>query len=172
MRPSRWDEWNVPESDADRPSGGDDELVSRREDTEVADPKAVQPVVAAMAAERGRPILMPLFPVGPLTPQSPCPHYGPIPIGSVLCCMVCHQSGVDGYSAVKRTDLDDFVARSWKPPEGGDSWSEGDVAEPTQPAEGRQPKSKPTRKTKRADRFPQHQGDPMPTMAESPRPNP
>jgi hypothetical protein len=42
--------------------------------------------------------LEPLFPTGgvPFTPASECPHAGPIPKGSVFCCMVCHKSGKDG----------------------------------------------------------------------------
>ena len=42
------------------------------------------------------PRLVPLFPVVPFTPGSACSHHGPILWGSVLCCMVCHRSGLDG----------------------------------------------------------------------------
>lgn len=38
--------------------------------------------------------VIPLFPVGPLTPSSPCPHRGRIPEGSRLYCVVCDQTGV------------------------------------------------------------------------------
>ena len=48
------------------------------------------------------PRLVPLFPIGPLTPQSTCPHHGPIRPGSVFCCMVCSQSGMDDHPALKR----------------------------------------------------------------------
>jgi hypothetical protein len=53
------------------------------------------------------PCLIPLFPIGPYTPQSPCPHHEPIRPGSELCCMVCHCSGMDGHPALQldaRTD--------------------------------------------------------------------
>lgn len=48
------------------------------------------------------PRLVPLFPIGVLTPGSACPHHGPIRAGSVYCCMVCSQSGVDDHPALKR----------------------------------------------------------------------
>ena len=41
------------------------------------------------------PGLLPLFPIGALTPRSECPHRGPITPGTSLCCMVCHASGFD-----------------------------------------------------------------------------
>ncbi|KAJ3060062.1 hypothetical protein HK102_009685 [Quaeritorhiza haematococci] len=46
------------------------------------------------------PKLTPMFPVGPLTPKSECPHKGPIPEGSPFVCMVCHQSGHDTHPKV------------------------------------------------------------------------
>ncbi|QEH38666.1 hypothetical protein OJF2_72720 [Aquisphaera giovannonii] len=46
--------------------------------------------------------LVPLFPVGPFTPTSRCPHHGPIPKGSDLCCMVCLQSGHDDHPDLRR----------------------------------------------------------------------
>ena len=33
--------------------------------------------------------LLPIFPVGPLTPQSACPHHGPLRPGSRAYCVVC-----------------------------------------------------------------------------------
>ncbi len=48
------------------------------------------------------PRLVPLFPVGAFTPQSTCPHHGPIRAGSSFCCMVCSRSGVDDHPALKR----------------------------------------------------------------------
>ena len=48
------------------------------------------------------PRLVPLFPVGPFTPQSACPHHGTIRSGSMFCCMVCSQSGIDDHPALKR----------------------------------------------------------------------
>jgi hypothetical protein len=48
------------------------------------------------------PHLVPLFPIGHYTPQSQCPHKEPIESGSSLCCMVCHQSGVDKHPSLQR----------------------------------------------------------------------
>jgi len=48
------------------------------------------------------PRLIPLFPVGQYTPQSSCGHPQPFPSGSVLCCMVCHRSGMDEHPALQR----------------------------------------------------------------------
>jgi hypothetical protein len=53
------------------------------------------------------PRLVPLFPIGPFTPQSACPHRGPVRPGSILCCMVCCQSGMDDHPALKRNPLTD-----------------------------------------------------------------
>jgi hypothetical protein len=41
------------------------------------------------------PLLVPLFPVRPLTPTSECGHKTRIRRGSVFVCMVCHKSGQD-----------------------------------------------------------------------------
>ena len=48
------------------------------------------------------PRLIPLFPIGSYTPQSECPHRGPIEEGSALCCMVCHRSGMDSHPGLRR----------------------------------------------------------------------
>lgn len=56
---------------------------------------------------------------------------GPIPSGSRCCCMVCHQTGVESHPDLKETLEDKLALLSWKPPEGGDQWSEFDLAEPT-----------------------------------------
>jgi hypothetical protein len=53
------------------------------------------------------PRLIPLFPIGPFTPQSVCPHRGEIRPGSVFCCMVCSRSGMDDHPALKRDPQDD-----------------------------------------------------------------
>src|SRR5271157_316086 len=64
--------------------------------------------ITASAGRVGRddpnrpPRLVPLFPIGAFTPGSACPHHGPIRAGSVFCCMVCSQSGVDDHPALKR----------------------------------------------------------------------
>jgi hypothetical protein len=43
------------------------------------------------------PRLEPLFPIGPLTPSSPCGHKKKLERGSSFICMVCHQSGWEGH---------------------------------------------------------------------------
>ncbi len=48
------------------------------------------------------PRLVPLFPIGPYTPLASCGHSLPIESGSALCCMVCHQSGLDDHPAMRR----------------------------------------------------------------------
>jgi hypothetical protein len=48
------------------------------------------------------PRLVPLFPIGQYTPSSACAHRVPIERGSTLCCMVCHQSGVDQHPLLQR----------------------------------------------------------------------
>jgi hypothetical protein len=50
---------------------------------------------------RRPPQLVPLFPLGPYTPNSKCPHHGPIESGSVFCCMICHNSGQDDHPALR-----------------------------------------------------------------------
>lgn len=63
---------------------------------------------ASATAEQLRPPrLVALFPIAPFTPLAGCPHRGPIRTGSVLCCMVCHQSGIDGHPAMKRDPVSD-----------------------------------------------------------------
>jgi hypothetical protein len=51
------------------------------------------------------PRLEPFFPIGSYTPHSSCGHYRPIEPGSVLCCMVCHRSGVDDHPTLVRDPL-------------------------------------------------------------------
>jgi hypothetical protein len=41
--------------------------------------------------------LLPLFPVGGLTPSSHCPHHGPIRPGEPVYCVVCHATGFDTF---------------------------------------------------------------------------
>jgi hypothetical protein len=48
------------------------------------------------------PQLVPLFPIGPFTPHSTCPHHEPIQQGSPLCCMICHRSGKDAHPVLLR----------------------------------------------------------------------
>jgi hypothetical protein len=58
------------------------------------------------------PPLIPLFPVGAYTPQSPCPHREPIEKGSAFCCMVCHRSGMDEHPALQRDPQTDPAPES------------------------------------------------------------
>jgi hypothetical protein len=51
--------------------------------------------------------LVPLFPIDSFTPQSKCPHHGPIRPGSLFCCMVCSRTGVDGHPALRRDPATD-----------------------------------------------------------------
>jgi hypothetical protein len=53
------------------------------------------------------PRLVPLFPVGLYTPNSSCAHHRPIECGSLLCCMVCHRSGMDDHPALRRDSATD-----------------------------------------------------------------
>jgi hypothetical protein len=91
------------------------------------------------------PRLEPLFPVGHYTPSSRCPHHGPIPRGSDLCCMICHQSGQDGHPALQ-----------WDPtPERADRDARSDWAA-TGPAPAKragQPPEKETRRQRRRRLF-------------------
>jgi hypothetical protein len=48
------------------------------------------------------PRLVPLFPIEAYTPQASCAHRRPIELGSALCCMVCHISGMDRHPALRR----------------------------------------------------------------------
>src|SRR5262245_16204645 len=60
------------------------------------------------------PLLIPFFPVGPFTPHSECGHSLPMKDGSLLCCMVCHCSGMDGHPAL-RPDLSSESVRETAP---------------------------------------------------------
>jgi hypothetical protein len=70
--------------------------------------------------------LIPLFPIGALTPQTPCPHHHSIERGSTLCCMVCHASGMDDHPGLRRDPQAD------PSPEAGPAPAH-DVTEPGQP---------------------------------------
>jgi hypothetical protein len=54
------------------------------------------------------PRLVPFFPCGPYTPTTRCRHdIEPIRLGSCLCCLVCHRSGLDGHPALRRDPRSD-----------------------------------------------------------------
>ncbi|MGO9598102.1 MAG: hypothetical protein ACLP7Q_08930 [Isosphaeraceae bacterium] len=80
-----------------------------RERSSEASPKTGKGAAVRSPLEDPRypPRLVPLFPIGPLTPQSTCPHHGPIRPGSIFCCMVCSQSGMDDHPALKRDSSTD-----------------------------------------------------------------
>jgi hypothetical protein len=55
----------------------------------------------SLASTLRPPRLVPLFPIEPYTPHSACGHRRPIRTGSLLCCMVCHSSGMDEHPALQ-----------------------------------------------------------------------
>jgi hypothetical protein len=59
-------------------------------------------VLRASASGIRSPRLIPMFPLGPYTPQSTCGHRRMLRLGSLFCCMVCHRSGIDGHPALLR----------------------------------------------------------------------
>jgi hypothetical protein len=96
---------------------------------------------------RHEPRLVPLFPIGPFTPQSVCPHRGAIRPGSVFCCMVCSRSGMDDHPALKRDPR-------------SDPRPEVKAAKPTLSVSGRE-----TRKERRRRLFATQPATPEPTAA-------
>jgi hypothetical protein len=70
-----------------------------------ADAKAIRP-----------PRLTPLFPIAAYVPTSGCAHKGPMPRGTLLCCMICHRSGVDGHPALQRDRATDPKPEAKAPP--------------------------------------------------------
>jgi hypothetical protein len=76
----------------------------RRVEFGLARAQAQEKTCASSTAIRP-PRLVPFFPIGSYTPHSACGHNRPIAPGSVLCCMVCHRSGVDDHPALERNPL-------------------------------------------------------------------
>jgi hypothetical protein len=85
--------------------------------------------------------LIPLFPIGAFTPQTPCPHHGSIGRGSRLCCMVCHASGMDDHPGLRRDPEADPAPEPAPAPA-------SDCAEPSRPERSRE-----TRKQRRRRLF-------------------
>jgi hypothetical protein len=81
--------------------------------------------------------LFPLFPVAAYTPQSACPHPDSFELGSRLCCMVCHTSGMDDHPGFRRDPETDPAPEPRSKP----------VADAAAPSKVR--KSKETRKQRR-----------------------
>ncbi len=99
-----------------------------------------------------QPPLVLLFPCVGFGPSIPCPHRGPIRRGSILCCAVCHKSGVDGHPALLRDPTTDPKC---EPPK--------EVPRAADPAGD----AKETRRVKRLRKWPQ--GEPaQPTTTEVP----
>jgi hypothetical protein len=92
----------------DRRHGRSVEAIAAREGVSAA--RVRFGLARARAQEKGvittrtvrAPRLVPLFPIGAYTPQSSCGHRRAIEAGSALCCMVCHQSGMDQHPALWR----------------------------------------------------------------------
>jgi hypothetical protein len=84
-----------------RLNGTDDDLATTADDAESTEPASAAPLKPWWLE------LVPIFPVGHFTPSSECPHKGPIPEGSLLCCMVCSASGVDKHPALVRDPATD-----------------------------------------------------------------
>ena len=61
------------------------------------------PQVNTIREPSNEPRLVPLFPVGPFTPDSTCPHAGIRPSPPFVC-MVCHRSYADDHPAVRPPD--------------------------------------------------------------------
>lgn len=94
--------------------------------------------------------LVPLFPIGPFTPASECPHRGPIREGSLLCCMVCSASGRDGHRALRRDPATDPRPE----PEPAEEADDADDAGP-------KPRSNPeTRRERRRRKFARQEARP------------
>lgn len=70
-------------------------IAAARKAEEAAPPRPSVPVPEP-------PRLVPLFPISSFTPGSECGHRGPVRAGSVLCCMVCHASGIDDHPGLRR----------------------------------------------------------------------
>jgi hypothetical protein len=85
--------------------------------------------------------LIPLFPIGAFTPETPCPHHGSIGRGSRLCCMVCHASGMDDHPGLRRDPEADPAPEPEPAPA-------SDCAEPSRPERSRE-----TRKQRRRRLF-------------------
>jgi hypothetical protein len=78
---------------------------SRRVQQGVARARALEKNSQADSAAIRPPRLIPLFPIAPYTPLSTCGHRQPIESDSLLCCMVCHCSGVDDHPGLQRSPL-------------------------------------------------------------------
>lgn len=105
MSVPNWGEWSVP----DLSHAADREPLLWDDGTPIRDDAGCRrrafipdPLTIVIAAEGGRPILYPIFPVGePFAPDSDCPHNGPLPDGSAAYCPVCHDTGLRDHPAVR-----------------------------------------------------------------------
>lgn len=74
----------------------------KRDSSRIPDPLSV-----LLAAESGRPILFPVFPLNAFTPARQCDHANrPIAKGSSACCMDCHDTGLRDHPALRLIPAD------------------------------------------------------------------
>lgn len=64
------------------------------------------PLTILIAAESGKPILVPIFPLAAFGPETPCPHKGPIPDGSPHYCPSCHDTGLRDHPLLQLSEAD------------------------------------------------------------------
>ena len=104
-----------------------------------------------IAAESGKPILYPIFPINGFTPENGCEaHHGPIPSGSSAYCPCCHDTGLRAHTALQRDPATDPQPEPASP----------DIVA----TEPRKPQTPKTRKQRRAA---QHKANHVRTSARS-----
>lgn len=133
MSRSNWGEWRIPEILLDR-------MIARSPHFKLV------------------PIFGPQPGFSPLTDCSAI-HVRDIPTGSVCCCMVCHQSGMDDSPRLIITARDERNLKDWHPTDKRgrktrDRWSEAATEQAAEPTRYRpEPKKPETRAQKRARQY-------------------
>ena len=126
-------------------------------------------VVSGDTAATRPPQLVPLFPIEAYVPSSPCAHRRKIASGSIFCCMVCHQSGIDGHPGLLRDPQTDPApepkGRPKHPPRRSGERKRHDASDDAASSARRPPKQAP--RGRRPAR-----GRPSPTRPEPVRPAP
>jgi hypothetical protein len=98
MSKSRWSDFVEPDLSHASASDVIDKINGRRRERSVIP----DPLTVLIAAESGRPILIPIFPINAFTPARQCDHAArPIPKGSPLVCMDCHDTGLRNHKAIR-----------------------------------------------------------------------